>query len=89
MYYSEHGGDFLLTAQDDINGNQAAESTLVGGWLWRQGGAGLGQVTSWGINFGSYTADLTSSGTLLKLSGFSGMGTLECGKSYGKCRPRY
>ncbi|MDI4233284.1 filamentous hemagglutinin family protein [Bradyrhizobium sp. Arg237L] len=76
MYYIEHGGDFLLTAQGDISGNQTKESAVVGDWLWRQGGAGLGQATAWGTNFGSYTADLESSKSLLKLSGFSGMGAL-------------
>jgi filamentous hemagglutinin family protein len=81
MYYTEHGGDFLLMAQGDIDGNlKAGDSTLIGNWLLRQGGDG--QAAAWGINFGSYTA---SPGTnpatfalanLISLDAFSGMGAL-------------
>ncbi|HEY4317902.1 MAG TPA: filamentous hemagglutinin family protein, partial [Herbaspirillum sp.] len=78
MYYMEHGGDLLLTAQGNIGGALSFDSAQVGGWLWRQGGAELDQQTAWGINFGSYTAGLsTSSGALyVHLSTFSGVGTL-------------
>ncbi len=42
--------------------------------MWRQGGNG--QATAWGINFGSYIADLSFSGPSIALDAFSGMGAL-------------
>ncbi len=81
MYYTEHGGDFLLMAQGDIGGTlKTGDSTEVGNWLWNQGGSG--QATAWGINFGSYAANFgvnQSNGQvepMLSLQAFSGMGTL-------------
>ncbi|WP_454629937.1 filamentous haemagglutinin family protein [Bradyrhizobium cenepequi] len=77
MYYTENGGDFLLTAQGDIGGNlKPNDSTTIGNWLWRQGGAGLGQATAWGINFGSYVGNIGGLGPQLGLDAFSGMGAL-------------
>ncbi len=76
MYYTEHGGDFMLVAQGNIGGNLTLDSTQVGGWLWRQGGAGIDQATAWGINFGSYTTQAGNGGPYLRLSTFSGVGTL-------------
>ncbi len=73
MYSMEHGGDLLLTAQGNIDGSLSFDSTQVGGWLWRQGGAELDQPTAWGINFGSYTS---STGSIVHLSTFSGIGAL-------------
>ncbi len=83
MYYTENGGDFLLTAQGDIGGNlkpngisTISDSSLIGNWLWRQGGAGLSQATAWGINFGSYVGNIGGLGPQLGLDAFSGMGAL-------------
>ncbi|MDI4231970.1 hypothetical protein OZ411_03970 [Bradyrhizobium sp. Arg237L] len=83
MYYTENGGDFLLTAQGDIGGNlkpaatgKGSDSAAIGNWLWRQGGAGLDQATAWGINFGSYVGNIDWTGPQLGLDAFSGMGTL-------------
>lgn len=77
MYYAEHGGDLTIQAQGDIGGYVTARDTdVIGSWLWRQGGAGLGQATAWGINFGSYVADIAYNGPYLNLAAFSGMGTL-------------
>jgi filamentous hemagglutinin family protein len=81
--YPDSGGDLRLTAQGSITGDQlnvgtnAPASDQVGNWLFRQGGAGLGQSTAWWINFGtiaSYTAP--SQITSLQLIGFEGIGTL-------------
>ncbi len=76
MYYMAHGGDLRLTAQGNVNGTMSLDSKQVGGWLWREGGAELGQSTAWGINFGSYTAVPGGSGPVVHLSTFSGVGTL-------------
>ncbi|AXK79310.1 filamentous hemagglutinin N-terminal domain-containing protein [Pseudolabrys taiwanensis] len=80
MYYTENGGDFLLVAQGDIGGKQKmvntsqSDSTVVGNWLWRQGGNG--QATAWGINFGSYVGTDIGGGPQIGLAAFSGMGAL-------------
>ncbi|WP_407180783.1 filamentous haemagglutinin family protein [Bradyrhizobium sp. STM 3562] len=74
VYYTENGGNFLLSARGDITGYQALNANQVGGWLWRQGGDGLGQPTAWGINFGSYTSGSASS--MATLTGFAAVGTL-------------
>ncbi len=78
MYYTGSGGDVLVMAQGDIGGMLTPSSNLVGNWLWRQGGAGIGQATAWGINFGSYTSDagFGGSGPFLGLAAFSGIGAL-------------
>ncbi|MDE1172717.1 MAG: filamentous hemagglutinin N-terminal domain-containing protein, partial [Parvibaculaceae bacterium] len=77
MYYTEHGGDFMLVAQGDISGDLISDSsTNIGDWLLRQGGAELGQATAWGISFGSYAADSAYGGPFMRLSAFSGMGAL-------------
>ncbi|WP_233022236.1 filamentous haemagglutinin family protein [Rhodopseudomonas boonkerdii] len=76
MYYTQNGGDVLLMAQGDIKGTLTSNSALVGGWLWRQGGADLGQMAAWGINFGTYTADLWFGSPYIGLSAFSGIGAL-------------
>ncbi|QWA10751.1 filamentous hemagglutinin family protein [Sodalis ligni] len=89
MYYMEHGGDLLLTAQGNIDGSLAFDSGEVGGWLWRQGGTELGQAAAWGINFGSYTASPSIdpysgpdyTGVRVHLSTFSGVGTLGGGNA--------
>ncbi|TAI66951.1 filamentous hemagglutinin, partial [Bradyrhizobium sp. Leo170] len=78
MYYTEHGGDFLLAAQGDIKGTLTTRADEIGSWLWRQGGSEISQRTAWGINFGSYTFDQidTSQAAALNLSAFSGIGAL-------------
>jgi hypothetical protein len=78
MYYTEHGGDFLLAAQGDVKGTLTPRTDEIGSWLWRQGGSEIGQRTAWGINFGSYTYDPVRDSTALALglSAFSGVGTL-------------
>jgi filamentous hemagglutinin family protein len=79
MYYTENGGDFLLVAQGNISGNLSAPGNAIGDWLWRQGGAGIGQATAWGINFGSYVADQYPSpgfAPVIGLAAFTGVGAL-------------
>ncbi|MEW6436168.1 MAG: filamentous hemagglutinin family protein [Pseudomonadota bacterium] len=76
MYFTQDGGDVTLAAQGDVTGYQAADSTQIGGWLWREGGGGINQLTAWGINFGSYTAQVGYGGPYVGLSTFSGVGAL-------------
>jgi filamentous hemagglutinin family protein len=66
MYFTDHGGDFSLTAQGDLRsygieyndtGNNTSDPS---NWLWRQGNPSTGEATSWGIYF----------------RGFAGIGTL-------------
>jgi filamentous hemagglutinin family protein len=89
-YYPNQGGNVLVSAQADVlgdivgNGVGANASTdgsdSIANWLWKQGGAGLGQSTSWWINFGSYVLPLGISGgvasTTPVLAGFTGIGAL-------------
>ena len=86
-YYPDHGGNVLVAAQNDVVGHIVpdisfgpAGSDNVGNWLWRQGGSGIGQTTSWWINFGSYVLPLDSAGNVVGtapvLTGFSGIGAL-------------
>lgn len=78
MYFTQGGGDVLLSAQGNILATQTTDldTALPGAWLWREGGAALGQPAAWGINFGSYTSSTSSGETSLVLSAFSGVGTL-------------
>jgi filamentous hemagglutinin family protein len=76
MYYTDGGGDVLLAAQGDVGGNLPPGATAVGNWLWRQGGAALGQATAWGVNFGSYVATSNYPGPQPALSAFAGVGAL-------------
>ncbi|MGO4712703.1 filamentous haemagglutinin family protein [Bradyrhizobium sp. 2TAF24] len=78
LHYSDGGGDVLVMAQGDIAGALVPGGAAPGNWLWRQGGDALGQGTAWGINFGSYVADIPSNGGAPKLgfAAFSGIGTL-------------
>ncbi|QHI97393.1 filamentous hemagglutinin N-terminal domain-containing protein [Xylophilus rhododendri] len=83
MWYPTAGGDFTLSARGNISGWQNSDSEVVGTWLWRQGGAELGQATAWGVNFGTYLVDGISQFagySNLNLAAFSGMGTLGGGK---------
>jgi len=80
MWITDGAGDFTLAAQRDIVGFQQSETTSVGDWLWRQGGAEIGQRTAWGINFGSYTADVGTQ-TYLGMVAFSGVGSLGGGNA--------
>ncbi|MDM8358143.1 filamentous haemagglutinin family protein [Pandoraea communis] len=84
VWYPEHGGDVLISAQQDVTGNiqmadnsqRFVDSNLTSNWLWRQGGAGLTtDPTAWGINFGS-TAVLDSNNHTSGIIGFQGIGTL-------------
>ncbi|VVE00506.1 filamentous hemagglutinin-like protein [Pandoraea communis] len=83
-WYTEHGGDLLLQAQQDVTGNiqmtnnplRYVNSNLVGNWLNRQGGGGATtDPTAWSINFGSL-AKTDAYTTGLQLIGFQGIGTL-------------
>ncbi|WP_241049794.1 filamentous haemagglutinin family protein [Achromobacter xylosoxidans] len=94
-WYPEGGGNLLMTVQGDMSGAirgmpaRPAEfdprgAALVPGsypanWLWRQGGAGLGQQTAWWINFGTYVpspffSTFYTGGA--SVQGFMGIGTL-------------
>lgn len=84
VWYPEHGGDVLISAQQDVTGNiqmadnsqRFVDSNLTSNWLWRQGGAGLTtDPTAWGINFGSM-AVLDSTNIAPGIIGFQGIGTL-------------
>ncbi len=91
--YPTGGGNVLVSAQGNLNGfiNSSqllnpngdllsatiTNSDAVGGWLWRQGGAG--QPGAWWIEFGSLnlTAGSAQSGTpAVQYTGFQGIGTL-------------
>jgi filamentous hemagglutinin family protein len=67
MYFTDHGGDFYLTAQGDVRSYTAYDAAGGGfnssdpaNWLWRQGNPAQGEATAWGVHFG----------------GFAGLGTL-------------
>ncbi len=86
--YPTGGGNVLVAAQRNLNGFISTTSSpdnfeltsltltdtdALGGWLWRQGGAG--ELGAWWINFGGL--DLTaSSGGQVQMTGFQGIGTL-------------
>ncbi|WP_455153258.1 filamentous haemagglutinin family protein [Bradyrhizobium cenepequi] len=79
-WYPEHGGDLLLTAQQDVTGNiqifnnntRSVDSDLTSNWFGRQGGGVSADPTAWWINFGSYA----KTGNTQQLVGFQGIGTL-------------
>ncbi|MCT8173496.1 filamentous hemagglutinin family protein [Variovorax sp. CY25R-8] len=83
MWFTENGGDFTLSAQGDILGYVQPETLSTGEWLWRQGGAEIGERTAWGLNFGSYAIDgwPTLAQPRLGFGGFAGMGTLGGGNA--------
>jgi len=80
VYYPDHGGDLFVAAQGALTGysfqrgtNRAnVSNSAVGDWLWRQGGAEIGEETAWGINFGAFVG----TGTDRRVAGFSGFGAL-------------
>ncbi|MGY3608185.1 MULTISPECIES: filamentous haemagglutinin family protein [unclassified Bradyrhizobium] len=83
-WYPEHGGDLLLTAQQDVTGNiqisnnnnRWVDSDLTGNWFGRQGGGGLSaDPTAWWVNFGSY-AKTSPDPDKKQFVGFQGIGTL-------------
>jgi len=79
MWYPTDGGNFSLSVGGNVSGFQDANTEMVGNWLWRQGGAELGQATAWGINFGTYLVDgntMYPGAARLALAAFSGMGAL-------------
>ena len=82
-WYPEHGGDLLLTAQQDVTGrvqiadnnSRYVDSDLSGNWLRRRGGGASADPTAWWINFGSLTQ--TASWKVdSSMTGFQGIGTL-------------
>jgi filamentous hemagglutinin family protein len=66
MYFTDHGGDFSLTAQGDLRSygieytDTSTNSSAPSNWLWTQGNISTGEATAWGVYFG----------------GFAGIGTL-------------
>ncbi|SAI59289.1 Heme:hemopexin utilization protein A [Bordetella ansorpii] len=82
MWYTTDGGDFTLAVGGNITGHEDSMSEMVGNWLWRQGGAEIGQATGWGINFGTYSLDGAGLGAeKLGLAAYSGMGALGGGNA--------
>jgi len=81
MWFAGGGGDFTLSAQGDITGYLRPGTLSTGDWLWRQGGAEIGQYTAWGINFGSYVNDGGSVLATLGFASFAGVGTLGGGNA--------
>jgi hypothetical protein len=81
MWFTEKGGDFTLSAQGNITGYLQPETLSVGDWLWRQGGAELGQRTAWGLNFGSYVISGGPTVAAVGLAGFAGVGALGGGNA--------
>ncbi len=94
-WYPERGGDLLVSVQGDMRGAvrgmpakfdgvdprgaAPAPGSYPGYWLWRQGGAGIGQQTAWWINFGTYLPSAfyaTYYTTGISVEGFTGLGTL-------------
>jgi len=89
-WYPERGGDVVIAAQGnlsgDIFGSQSpasplaglAGSNLIGNWLWRQGGDGIGQPAAWWINFGTYAVPYRDvlAGASAQVIGFTGIGAL-------------
>ncbi|WP_020205081.1 filamentous haemagglutinin family protein [Cupriavidus sp. WS] len=89
-WYPERGGDVVIAAQGnlsgDIFGSQSAASplagmagsNLIGNWLWRQGGDGIGQPAAWWINFGTYAVPYRDvlAATNAQVIGFTGIGAL-------------
>ncbi len=82
-WYPEHGGDVLLTAQQDVTGyvqiadntTRYVDSDLTQNWLRLQGGGASADPAAWWINFGSY-AHTSPSSSSQQLVGFQGIGTL-------------
>ncbi|WP_084806609.1 filamentous hemagglutinin N-terminal domain-containing protein [Bradyrhizobium sp. NAS80.1] len=82
-WYPEHGGDLLLTAQQDITGNiqiadnntRYVDSDLTANWFRQQGGGSSADPAAWWINFGSFAKTYSWSNTQ-QLIGFQGIGTL-------------
>ena len=86
-YYPNDGGDVLISAQGNVTGDVLGKGNTsaaasppsdgVGNWLWRQGGAGLGQLGAWWINYGTVVSVTDFLGSqALQLSGFQGIGAL-------------
>ncbi|MEN3745849.1 filamentous hemagglutinin family protein [Sphingomonas sp. HF-S3] len=84
MYFTQGGGDVSIIAQGDMRGfagydGESSTSTGdVGNWLWRQGNSDRAELAAWGINFGQYSYDpnLNFGSGGVRLTGFSGIGTL-------------
>ncbi|WP_238889764.1 filamentous hemagglutinin family protein [Achromobacter insuavis] len=94
-WYPEHGGNLLVNVQgnmrgatrgmaakidgQDPRGATAAPGSYPGYWLWRQGGADIGQQTAWWINFGTYMPGpfyALAGVTGISVEGFTGFGTM-------------
>ncbi|MDH2383623.1 filamentous haemagglutinin family protein [Bradyrhizobium sp. CER78] len=82
-WYTEHGGDLLLTAQQDVTGNiqiadnniRYVDSNLTANWLRLQGGGASADPVAWWINFGTL-AKTGAWSSSRQLVGFQGIGTL-------------
>lgn len=82
-WYPEHGGDLLLTAQQDVTGNiqiadnniRFVDSNLTANWFQLQGGGASADPVAWWINFGSLAKTGAWSNNQ-QLIGFQGIGTL-------------
>ncbi|MGO4711256.1 filamentous haemagglutinin family protein [Bradyrhizobium sp. 2TAF24] len=83
-WYPEHGGDLLLSAQQDVTGfiqiadrqNRWVDSDQSGNWLGRQGGTVVSSdPAAWWINFGRM-AKADPNAPSSSLIGFQGIGTL-------------
>ncbi|MGY3486981.1 filamentous hemagglutinin family protein [Bradyrhizobium sp. USDA 4011] len=82
-WYTEHGGDLLLTAQGDITGNiqiadnntRYVDSNVTANWLRLQGGGASADPAAWWINFGGLAKTGAWSNNR-QLIGFQGIGTL-------------
>lgn len=81
-WFPEHGGDLSITAQGNLTGYTLNATNNIASnpanWLWRQGGAEIGQQAAWWINFGTYIARSPDgfSDPEPTLVGFSGFGAL-------------
>ncbi|MGO4685639.1 filamentous haemagglutinin family protein [Hyphomicrobium sp. 2TAF46] len=84
-WYPEHGGDLLLSAQQDVTGFvqiadniiRRVDSDQAGNWLGRQGGTvASSDPAAWWINFGRMAKASTDPNAGYSLVGFQGIGTL-------------
>ncbi|WP_051593715.1 filamentous haemagglutinin family protein [Achromobacter sp. DH1f] len=94
-WYPERGGNVLVDVQGDMRGATRGQPTRYDAsdpraatpapssypayWLWRQGGAGIGQQSAWWINFGTYMLSPFygfSGMSGISVEGFTGIGTL-------------
>jgi filamentous hemagglutinin family protein len=89
--YTQNGGNFLLSAQGDINGFVFSQNSIFDSqgnqypltptdsllsWLSQQGGAG--EATAWSVDFGALEPSISaqSGAVTVQMIGFQGIGTL-------------